>query len=96
MTLATLSVAFVLDFKELDDQVAHDPFLANILAVIASNQATYPHFTKVSNTLHYKGRVVLLVASRLIPHLLREFNCSPTGGNSGVRRTYHRLSSEFY
>ena len=96
MTLATLSILFVLDFKELDDQVAHDPFLANIMTVIASDQATYPHFTKVDNTLRYKGRVVLLAASHLIPHLLREFQCSSTGGHSEVKRTYHRLSSEFY
>ena len=96
MTLATLSVLFVMDFKELDDQVAQDPFLAHILAIIALDQAAYPHFTKVGNTLRYKGRVVLPAASPLIPHLLREFHCSPTREHSRVRRTYHRLSLEFY
>ena len=96
MTLATLSVPFVLDFKELDDQVTHDPFLANILVVISSDQATYPHFTKVGKTLCYKGWVVLSTTSPLIPHLLQEFHCSLRGGHSGVRHTYHRLSSKFY
>ena len=96
MTLATLSLPFFLDFKELKDEVTHDHFLANILTVIYLDQAAYPHFTKVGNTLRYKGRVVLPVASPRIPHLLQEFHCSPTGGHSGVRCTYHRLSSEFY
>ena len=94
MTLVTLSVPFVMDFKELDDQVTHDPFLANITVVISSNQDAYPQFTKVSNTLRYKGRVVLSATSPLIPHL-REFHCSSTGGHSGVRHTYHRLSWNF-
>ena len=40
--------------------------------------------------------MVLPAASPLIPHLLREFHCSPVGGHGGVRRTYNRLSTEFY
>ena len=96
MTLATLSVPFVLDFKELEEQVATDPYLANILAVISNDLAAYPHFAKAGTTLRYKGGLVLLAASFLVPQLLWEFHCSSTGGHGGVRHTYHRLSSEFY
>ena len=96
LTLATLSAPFFLDFTELEKQVAADPYLANILALISTDPTTYPHFAKVGTTLRYKGRLVLPTASSLIPQLLWEFHYSPTGGHGGVKHTYHRLSSEFY
>ena len=67
MTLASISIPFVLNFLELEEQVASTTHLANIMNVIATNPADYPHFSKVGTTLRYKGRVVLLAASPLIP-----------------------------
>ena len=96
MTLATIPIPFVLDFEELDKQVTEDPFLANIIKVIATNPAAYPHFSKTVATLRYKGRVVLPVTSLYIPRLLWEFHSSPMGGHGGVRRTYNCISSGFY
>ena len=93
MTLATISIPFILDFEELDKQVAEDPFLANIIKVIGTNPAAYPHFNKIEATLCYKGRLVLPATSLCIPHLLWEFHSSPMGGHGGVQRTYNRISS---
>ena len=96
MTLAVISIPFVLDFEELDKQVTEDPFLANIIKVIATNPAAYPHFSKTGATLRYKGRVVLLETSLYIPHLLWEFHSSSMGGHGGIRHTYNCISSKFY
>ena len=70
VTLATISFPFVLDFEELEEQVADDPYLANIVTAITTNPAAYPHFTKSGSTLRHKGRVVILATSPLVPHLL--------------------------
>ena len=96
MTFATISTPFVLDFEDIANQVAEDPYLTNIIKVIVENPAAYPHFCRVGTTLRYKGRVVLSTTSPFIPYLLREFHCSPIGGHRGVRQTYNRLSSEFH
>ena len=96
MILATIFVPWVLNFQELEKQVAADTYLANIITVIATDQAAYPHFTKVGTNFPYKGRVILSATSPLIPQLLREFHSSPMGGHGGVCRTYNRLFSEFY
>ena len=96
MTFATISAPFVMDFEDIDNQVAEDPYLTNITNVIAKNPAAYPHFCRVGTTLRYKGQVVLPATSLLIPYLLREFHCSPIGGHGGVRRTYNSLFSEFH
>ena len=84
MTLASISIPFVLNFSELEEQVASDTHLANILNVITTNLVAYPHFTKVGTTLRYKGQVVLPAAFPLIPQFPREFHCSPMGGHGGV------------
>ena len=83
-TLAIISVPFVMDFEQLEEQVAANPFLANIIRVITTNPTAYPHFSKTGTTLCYKGRVVLPAASNLIPQLLQEFHYSPMGGHGGV------------
>ena len=87
MTFATISAPFVLDFEDIANQVAEDPYLTNTINVIAENPAAYPHFCRVGTTLRYKGRVVLPATSPFIPYLLQEFHCSPIGGHGGVRRT---------
>ena len=95
-TLATISVPFVMDLEQLEEQVAADPFLANIIKVITTNPASYPHFSKIGTTLCYKEQVVMPATSNLISQRLREFHYSPMGGHGGVRRTYNRLSSKFH
>ena len=93
MTLAAISNPFVLDFEELDKQVTEDPFLTNIINVIATNPTGYPHLSKIEATLCYKGQVVLPATSLYIPCLLWEFHSSPMGGHVGVRHTYNSISS---
>ena len=85
-----------MDFEDIDNQVAEDPYLTNIINVITETPAADPHFCRVRTTLRYKGQVVLPATSPLIPYLLREFHCSPIGGHRGVQRTYNRLSTEFH
>ena len=63
----------MLDGKEFMEQVADDPYLENILTVIATDPIAFPHFIVTGTTLRYKGRGVLSAASPIIPHLLREF-----------------------
>ena len=46
-TLATISVTFVMDFEQLEERVAADPFLANIIRVITTNPTAYPHFQRL-------------------------------------------------
>ena len=84
MILATIFVPWILNFQELEEQVATDTYLANIMTDIATDQAAYPHFTKVGTTLPYKGHVILPATSPLIPQLLREFHSSPMGRDGGV------------
>ena len=96
MTFATISAPFVLDFEDIANQVAEDPYLTNITNVIIENPAAYPYFCRVGTTLRYKGRAILPATSMFIPYLLREFHCGPIGGHGGVRRTYNSLSSEFH
>lgn len=44
----------------------------------------------------YKNRVVIPPDSDLIVQLLQEFHDSPSGGHSGVLRTYKRIAAQFY
>ena len=68
----------MLDVKEMEEQVVDDPYLANILTVIATDPTAFPHFTVIGTTLCYKGWVFLPMAFPIIPHLLREF-ATPLG-----------------
>ena len=49
----------MLDVQELEEQVADNLYLANILTVIATNPTAFPHFTVTETTLRYRGWVVL-------------------------------------
>ena len=42
VTLTIISIPFVLDFGELEEQVVDDPYLDNILTTITTNPTTYP------------------------------------------------------
>lgn len=69
LMLATIFIPLILDFGEIEKQVIEDPYLANIINVIAQTPAAYPHFCKTGLTLRGKGRVVLSTTSPLIPYL---------------------------
>ena len=96
ISLAALSVAIILDFSELQEQVADDPFLSNIKQCVQKDPNLYPAYSLVGGHLRYNGKLILPSASPYIPLLLQEYHCGVVGGHAGIRRTYQRLSAEFH
>lgn len=72
------------------------PELLSIHHGLQSDPTAYPDYLFRDRLLFFKSRLVLPTDSPLCLHLFHEFHSSPIGGHSGIARTFHRLSSNFY
>ncbi|WMV35100.1 hypothetical protein MTR67_028485 [Solanum verrucosum] len=93
--MALSSQSFQL-FDTLRVENTANPELLSIQQGLRDDPAEYPGYLYRGGLLFFKGRLVLPVDSSLRLHLLHEFHSSHVGGHSGIARTFHRLSSNFY
>ncbi|KAF5775135.1 putative nucleotidyltransferase, Ribonuclease H [Helianthus annuus] len=73
-----------------------DPESQSILLQISQKSAGSDKFQVKEGLLFYQGRLFVPVTANLRSQLLTEFHSSVIGGHSGITRTLHRLSSNFY
>lgn len=94
--LQGISRPFWQDISSIDEEVMADPVLVKIIKELEGNPDSHPQYTLENGRLHYRGRLVLAANSTWIPRLMQEFHSSPTGGHSGVYRTYRRVAQSLY
>ncbi|KAM0019502.1 putative nucleotidyltransferase, Ribonuclease H [Helianthus debilis subsp. tardiflorus] len=71
------------DFQKLFQQLSADP-------------TSLPEYAIKDGLLFFKNRLVIPSDSPLRLQLLHDFHTTVVGGHSGVTRTFHRLSSNFF
>ncbi|XP_057986604.1 uncharacterized protein LOC131171153 [Hevea brasiliensis] len=71
-----------------------DPYMLRI-GQLASDRPGQPYIWK-NGLIFFKNRVVIPPQSDLPTQLLQEFHDSPSGGHSGVLRTFKRIAQQFY
>ncbi|WVZ16585.1 hypothetical protein V8G54_009567 [Vigna mungo] len=81
---------------EVVKEVEEDEDLKKIVADITKDPDKHSSFTMENGRLHYKGRLVILAKSDWVPKLLAEYHTTPTGGHSGVYRTYRRIAQSLF
>ncbi|KAK7286582.1 hypothetical protein RJT34_21675 [Clitoria ternatea] len=94
--LQGISRPFWQDITSIDEEVHNDGDLKKIRTALQQDPNSHQHYTLEHDRLHYKGRLVLSATSSWIPKLLHEFHTSPTGGHSGIYRTYRRMAQSLY
>lgn len=72
------------DFDELEDMVAADPSLSNILQYVQQDFASYPEFSMVEGHLYYQGKLAIPAESPYVPILLQEFHNTAIGKTPGL------------
>ena len=78
-------------WKELQDEVNHDPFYFNL----TENSTTSTLICR--DGVWFKGdKIFLSPTSSLIPKVLWECHSSPTGGHFGFHKTLARVKSSFF
>ena len=70
--------------------------LKKIMAKIDEHDEEVSDFSFQQRVLKYKGRLVLLKTSTLLPTILHTYHDSVFGGHSGYLRTDKRLTGELY
>nr|KYP39247.1 Transposon Ty3-G Gag-Pol polyprotein [Cajanus cajan] len=94
--LQAITRPFWQDITEIDEEVRKDSDLEKIRTALLHDPNSYQYYTLEHGRLHHKGRLVLSATSSWIPKLLHEFHTSPTGGHSGIYRTYRRMAQSLY
>ncbi|CAL1395604.1 unnamed protein product [Linum trigynum] len=80
--------------EALKRAVDQDPYLQGVIQ--KANSQNPGHFSVKRGMALYDDRVVLSPNSPLVDQLLNEYHSTPSGGHSGVLRTYKRLASQFF
>ena len=62
---------------------------------IHSQSKAYPEFLISDDFIIFKGAIWLDYQNPFIPSLLHEYHATPVGGHFGVKKTLHRLQSNF-
>ncbi|XP_060965128.1 transposon Tf2-1 polyprotein [Cannabis sativa] len=94
-TCVILTTSSWLDWNVVHQEVLADPFLAKICADLEQHKEV-SGFSFDHGQLRYKGRVVLVATSSLLPQFLKEYHETPIGGHSGESRTYQRLRADVF
>ncbi|KAK7247608.1 hypothetical protein RIF29_42494 [Crotalaria pallida] len=84
------------DIDIIDEEVRKDPVLEKIREDLVKDANSHPYYTLEGDKLYYKGRLVLSSTSTWISKLFQEFHSTPTGGHSGVYRTYRRMAQSLF
>lgn len=96
VALQVLSIATVIDWDQIKEEVQRDANLKEIVAALIKDPSSTPNWTLENGLLCYKHRVVIPRWSALIPSILAEFHISPISGHGGFLRTYKRLTAELF
>ncbi|KAJ0927423.1 putative nucleotidyltransferase, Ribonuclease H [Helianthus annuus] len=73
-----------------------DPELSALITRLLDDPSSVPDFIFKDGLLFFRHRLVIPKHSPLCQQLLQEFHSSVIGGHSGITRTFHRLSSNFF
>lgn len=73
-----------------------DPYLLELKRQLREDSSSLPQFSFQEGLLFFCNRLVIPPAPDIRHLLLHEFHSSKLGSHSGIARTFHRLSSNFY
>ncbi|KAM0057208.1 putative nucleotidyltransferase, Ribonuclease H [Helianthus debilis subsp. tardiflorus] len=73
-----------------------DPVLQQLYTDVLQDPLRFPDYQIHNGLLLFRGRLVIPNDTTIKQQLLQEFHASPSGGHSGITRTFHRLSSTFF
>ncbi|KAL4558063.1 hypothetical protein LXL04_036259 [Taraxacum kok-saghyz] len=85
-----------LEGNNLLEGYADDTQIQKVIKNLSDHPLAYPKFALHNGRLYYKHKLVIPATSPWMPHLLKEFHCTPSGGHSGFLRTYKKLSANIY
>ncbi|RZB42390.1 Transposon Tf2-9 polyprotein [Glycine soja] len=95
-SMMTLSVPCLTFISELHQQLeAHPAYVAHHKA-IREYPSAHPHFTITNDLVLHKKRIWLPREFAMIPTLLTEYHCTPTGGHMGIAKTLARVTENFH
>jgi len=65
------------------------------LTALQTDPNSKPDYMAREGWLFFKGKLLLLASSSLIPTLLKDFHDTPAGGHSGFTKTFKRINGSF-
>lgn len=77
-------------------EVDQDEELQQIKQALVVSPNSHSGYSLKQGLLHFQDKLVLSSSSNRIPLLIAECHTTPTGGHSGLLRTYKRISSFLY
>lgn len=90
--LSSMVSSTTVDWGDLHNQLASDPFLASIIAKCTSGETPPPGYTFAQGRLWYK----VPPNSPFIAKLLHEYHNSAIGGHNGEFKTYLLLTEQWF
>lgn len=91
--LSTVSFGII---DQLKQENLQDPELLDLQHRLCEDPVSLSDFSLREGLLFFRDRLVSSSTSSLHGKLLKEFHESLIGGHSGITRTFHRLSTNFY
>ncbi|GKC68366.1 ty3-gypsy retrotransposon protein [Tanacetum coccineum] len=93
---------FCVDYRALNEYIQKlqelnlsDPFLVELHKKLNDGLLNQAEYTVKDGLLLFKGKLLIDCDPHLIQEILREFNCIPVGGYSGVRKTMASVNQTF-
>ncbi|TYK10338.1 Retrovirus-related Pol polyprotein from transposon 297 family [Cucumis melo var. makuwa] len=94
--LNIITVPSILDVAVVEKKVQADDKLKDIFEKLLVDPGSVLRYLVRQGPLFYKGRLVLLKTSSLLPTILHTFYDSVVGGYWGQLRTHKRITTELY
>ena len=95
-SLMILSVPCLTLISELCQQLESLPEYVEHRNAIMQSPLSHPHFSITNNLILHKNRIWLPRGFPMIPTLITEYHCTPTGGHMGIAKTLARITENFY
>lgn len=83
----------IVDWDNLDKEVATNPLLKQIGLDLTTNAKTHAGFELYNNKLLFKDRYAIPRSSSFVPKLMKSCHDSSVGGHAGDVKTYLRLAA---
>lgn len=91
--LLILSIVSLDFLSQVKQEYANCDIIRTLKQEFLAEPTRHPDITYINGMFYHKSRVLLSPASALKHSLLHEFHTSPTGGHTGISRTYSRLNA---
>lgn len=86
----------LLDHRTIQQEIWLDPRFQKIIQDKGISPILHPKLQVHNSTLLYKGWLVLISSSQLLPLILQTYHVSTLGGHIGFKRTYKWISQDLY